>query len=140
MPNSRLKDIRTAVQTHVNTAFSNPTIYNEPTRIDGLPKSEFPVAVILFREEDPERLDFKQERRIIRGLIEIAILTTPGDTAEATRETMDLNLESLRDAIFADPDLTSTVDDARCEAAETLSGHGGAFVYGTIEIVAEEVF
>ncbi len=51
-----------------------------------------------------------------------------------------MNLESLRDAIFADPDLTSTVDDVSCDAAEAFSGAEDTLVYGTIEIVAEEVF
>ena len=51
---SRLKAIRTAVETHVNTAFSSPTIYNEPTRMKTIPKNEYPVAIIFFREDDPD--------------------------------------------------------------------------------------
>jgi len=137
---SRLKDIRTAIETHVNTAFSNPTIYNEPTRIKGLPKNEFPVAIIFFREDDPERLDFKQERRRIRGEIHIGVLTDSGDAAETVREEVDLNMQTLRDAIFADETLTDTVDDVSCEAAEVFSGSDDTIVYGEIEIVAEEVF
>ena len=140
MPNSRLKDIRTAVETHVNAAFSNPTITNKPTRLDTVPKDQFPHAVILFREEDPERLDFKQERRRIRGEIHIAVLTGSGDTAEATRETVDLNMETLRDAIFADETLTDTVDDVSCDAAEVYSGPEDTLVYGEIEIITEEIF
>ncbi len=137
---SRLKAIRTAIETHVNTAFSNPTIYNEPTRLDGLPKNEFPVVVVLFREEDPERLEFKQELRRIRGEIRIGELAPSSEAAEDTRETVDLNMQTLRDEIFGDETLTSTVDDVSCDAAEAYSGKNGVLVYGTIEIVTEEVF
>jgi hypothetical protein len=137
---SRLKAIRTAIETHVNTAFSSPTIYNEPTRMKTIPIDQYPVAIILFREDDPERLDFKQERRRIRGEIHIGVLTGIGDTAEATRETVDLNLETLRDAIFSDETLSDTVDDVSCEAAEVFSGPDNTVVYGEIEIITEEVF
>jgi hypothetical protein len=104
------------------------------------PKDQFPHAVILFREEDPERLDFKQERRRVRGSISVAVLTTPGDTAEATRETVDINMQTLRDAIFADETLTSTVDDVSCDGAEIFSGAEDTLVYGEIEVTTEEVF
>ncbi len=139
---SRLSAIRTAVEAHVSTAFSSPaiTISNGSKVLGEIPKDQFPHAVVLFHEDDPERLDFKQERRRVRGEIQVAVLTTPGDTAEATRETVDLGLEALRDAIFADPDLSSTVDDVSCEAALTFQGEEDAFVYGTLDIVAEEVF
>jgi len=138
---SRLNSIRAAVEVHVGTAFSGITITNEPIEFDPMPpKDQFPHAVVLFFEEEPERLDFKQERRRVRGEIRVAVLTTPGDTAETTRETVDLNMQTLRDAIFADPDLTSTVDNVSCDAAEVFSGKEDTLVYGTIEVVAEEVF
>jgi hypothetical protein len=132
--------IRAAIETHVSTAFSGITISNSPIVLGELPKDQFPHALILFVEDEPERLDFKQERRRVVGSIEIAVLTTPGDTAEATRETVDNNMETLRDAIFADPDLSDTVDDVSCDAAVTFSGTEDTFVYGTIDIRAEEVF
>jgi hypothetical protein len=138
---SRLSAIRTAVEAHIEDAFSGITITNEPMSFDPMPsKSKFPHAVILFREEDPERLDFKQERRRIRGEIHIAVLTGSGDTAEATRETVDLNMETLRDAIFADETLTNTVDNVSCNAAEVYSGPDDTLVYGEIEITTEEIF
>jgi hypothetical protein len=139
---SRLSTIRAAIEVHVATAFSSPaiTITNEPIQLGSLDKSAFPHAMILFAEEEPERLEFKQERRRVVGSIEIAVLTTAGDTAEATREMVDLNMEALRDAIFADPDLSSTVDDVSCDAAVTFSGTEDTFVYGTIDIRAEEVY
>ena len=138
---SRLKAIRTAIETHVSTAFSGITITNEPMGFDPMPsKDKFPHAVILFREEDPERLDFKQERRRVRGSISVAVLTTPGDTAEATREAVDINMQALRDAIFADETLTSTVDDVSCDGAEIFSGKEDTLVYGEIEVLTEEVY
>jgi len=140
MPNSRLKDIRAAIETHVGTAFSGITITNEPTRLGKLAKDKFPHAVILFYEEEPERLDFKQERRRVRGTIDIAVQTTPGDAAEATRETVDLQMESLRDAIFGDETLTDTVDDVSSGAVTIASGEGDTIVYGRIEVLTEEVF
>jgi hypothetical protein len=137
---SRLSTIRAAIETHVGTAFSGITISNSPVVLGELSKDQFPHALILFAEDEPERLEFKQERRRVIGSIEIAVLTTPGDTAETTREVVDLNMETLRDAIFADPDLSATVDDVSCEAATTFSGKEDSFVYGTIDIRAEEVF
>jgi len=137
---SRLKSIRTAIEVHVGTAFTGITIANDPVDLGQIPKNELPHARVTFVEEEPERLDFKQERRRAKGLIEVAVLPTPGTTAEATRETVDLNLESLRDAIFGDPNLTSTVDDASCNGAEVWSGREDPLVYGTIEVTVEEVF
>ncbi len=137
---SRLQAIRNAVEIHVATAFSGITITNEPTLLDGIPKDQLPHAVVLFAEEDPERLDFKQERRRVRGSVNIVVLTTPGDTAEAARETVDLGMEALRGAIFADETLTGTVDDVSCDAAEVFSGKEDTKVYGTLEVITEEVF
>jgi len=135
-----MKAIRTAVEVHVATSFSGITITNEPKVLGELPKDQFPHAIILFAEQEPERLDFKQERRKVIGQVQVAVLTTPGDTAETTREAVDLQMEALRDAIFADPDLTATVDDVSCDAALTFSGQEDAFVYGTLDITTDEVF
>ncbi len=137
---SRVKAIRTAIETHVTASFAGITITNDPKAFDSLQKHQFPHAIIIFTEDDPERLDFKQERRRVIGEVAIADITTPGDTAEATREDMDLKLETIRDAIFADPDLSATVDDVSCDAAFTSSGQEDAKVYGTLDIVAEEIF
>jgi hypothetical protein len=138
---SRTSLIRTAIETHVGNAISGITITNEPMGFDPMPpKDQFPHAVVLFREEDPERLDFKQERRRVRGEIRIAVLTTPGDTAEATRETVDGYMTTIRDDIFGDETLGNTVDDVSCEGAEVFSGQEDTLVYGVIEVTTEEVF
>jgi len=137
---SRLKAIRTAIEVHVSASFSGITITNKPTLLDDLPRDQFPHAVILFFEDEPERLDFKQERRRVRGTIDVAVVTTPGATAEATREALDLEFEALRDAIFGDETLTSTVDDVSCDAVLISSGEEDTIVYGRVEVLAEEVF
>lgn len=137
---SRLQAIRNAVEVHIATAFSGITITNEPKLLGDVPKDQLPFAVVLFGEEDPERLDFKQERRRVRGQVHIVVLTTAGDTAEATRETVDLGMEVLRNEIFADETLTGTVDDVSCDAAEVFSGKEDTRVYGALEVITEEVF
>ena len=137
---SRMKAIRTLVEAHLTTGFTGITFTNEPTTFEDIDKSRFPHAIVLFAEEEPERLDFKQERRRVVGHALVAILTTPGDTAETARESMDVQLQGVRDAIFADPYLTASVDDVRVAAAETISGPSDAYVYGEIEIIAEEVY
>ena len=62
------------------------------------------------------------------------------DTAEATRETVDLNIQTFRALIFGDETLTDTVDDVSCDAAEVFSGEEDTIVYGTVEVTTEEVF
>ena len=135
-----MKAIRALVETHLATVFSGITIGNEPTLTDVIPKQNFPYATVLVEEEEPERLDFKQERRRVVGSIEVVIHTTSGATAEATREAMDVQLEAVRDAIFGDPYLTSSVDDASCGKAETRSGADDVYVYGEIDFLTEEIY
>lgn len=137
---SRMKAIRTLVEAHLTTGFSGITFTNEPTTFRAISKDKFPHAIVVFIEEEPERLDFKQERRRVVGEIHVALLTTPGDTAEAARESMDVQLEAVRDAIFADPYLTASVDDVRVAKAETISGVEDSLVYGEIDIITEEVY
>ncbi|GAF91738.1 unnamed protein product, partial [marine sediment metagenome] len=63
---SRLSAIRTAVQTHITTGFTaagTVTFSDTPVAFDTVPKDQFPFAVCVFVEDEPERLDFKQERR-----------------------------------------------------------------------------
>lgn len=140
MADSRMKAIRALVEAHLSTAFPGITIGNEPTLTDVIAKQNFPYATVLVDEEEPERLDFKQERRRVVGSIAVVINTTSGATAEATREAMDVKLEALRDAIFADPYLTSSVDDASCGKAETISGPEDTYVYGEIDFLTEEIY
>ena len=135
-----MKSIRTLVEAHLTTGFTGIAFSTEPDTFEGLSKDKFPHAIVVFIEDEPERLDFKQERRRVVGEIHVAIVTTAGDTAEAARESMDLQLEGVRDAIFADPYLTASVDDVRVAKAETISGVEDSIVYGEIEIIAEEVY
>ena len=134
---SRLDSIRTAVAAHVTTAFTNAgdtvTLKADPIAFDSLPKDHFPVAIILFDEDEPERLEFKQQRRRVVGRISLATIGT-------TREVMDLRIEATRDLIFADPYLGATVDDLTAEAGLTISNPDDGKVYGTLDITTEELF
>jgi len=137
---SRLSLIRTAVETHITTGFAGVTFSDTPLAFDTIPKDQFPFAVVLFSEEDPERLDFKQERRRVNGQAIVAILVASTSTVTATREIMDLGIQGVRDAIFGDPYLTATVDDVSVNAGVAFSGQDDPIVYGTLDIATEEVF
>ena len=134
---SRLNDIRTLVAAHVTTAFTaaseTVTLSADPQALDVIPKDQLPYARIIFDEEEPERLAFKQERRRIVGDISLAM-------ADTTRETMDSRIEAIRDLIFADETLGSTVDGIIAEQGVTGSNPDDSTVYGTLGITVEEVF
>ncbi len=136
---SRLDDIRTAVAAHVTTAFTNAgetvTLSADPDSFESLDAAKFPHARIIFVEEDPERLAFKQQRRRVIG--EIAI----GMAGESiTREMVNARIEAIRDLIFADEYLGASVDDITVEAGIVISNPDEGKVFGTIDISTEEVF
>ena len=134
---SRLGAIQTAVGVHVTAAFTaageTVTLGYDPNAFETVPKDQFPYARIIFVEEEPERLAFKQERRRVVGQVAIGML-------DATREDVDSRIEAIRDLIFADETLSSTVDDITCEAGETISNPDDPKKYGTLDISTEEVF
>ncbi len=135
---SRLKSIRVAVEAHVTTAIAGVTITNQPDSFDI--EGDFPHARVLFVEEEPERLDFKQERRTVSGQIAVAILRGGAQTVEAAREIVDQHLEDIRDAIFADEDLSGIVDDASLDASQVFSSKEDPIVYGTLFLTTVEIF
>ena len=140
---SRLSAIRTAVQTHITTGFTaagTVTFSDTPIAIDTVPADQFPFAVVLFEEEEPERLDFKQERRRVVGRVVVGIIRASDATVAATREIMDLAIQGTRDAIFADEDLTATVDDASVSAGVAFSSQDDQIIYGTLDIETEVEF
>ena len=134
---SRLNDVRTLVAAHVTTAFTaaseTVTLSADPQASGIIPKDQFPLARIIFVEEEPERLAFKQERRRIVGEVELAMI-------ETTREAMNSRIEAVRDLIFADETLGSTVDGITAEQGVTTSSPDDSTVYGTLGITVEEVF
>jgi hypothetical protein len=136
---SRLNSIRTAVGVHVSAAFTaageTVTLFADPDSFENVQQEQFPAARIIFVEEAPERLPFKQEQRRVIGEIAIAMY---GETI--TRETVDSRIESIRDRIFADPYLTATVGGITAEAGITISNPEDRLVYGTLDITTEEVF
>ena len=134
---SRLGAIQTAIGVHVTAAFTaaseTVTLSYDPDAFDNVPKDQLPFARILFVEEEPERLDFKQERRRVSGEVVIAMV-------DATREDVNARLEAIRDLIFADETLSDTVDDIACEAGVALSTPDDPLKYGTLDIATEEVY
>ena len=134
---SRLGAIQNAVGVHVTAAFTaageTVTLGYDPIDIDTVPKDQFPYAILLFAEEDPERLAFKQERRRVSGTVAIAMIN-------ATRENVNARIEAIRDLIFADETLNSSVDDITCEAGRCVSNPDDEIKYGTLDISTEEVF
>lgn len=140
---SRLSAIRTAIEAHVTTGFAaagTVTFSDTPVSMDTVPANQFPFANAIFEEDEPERLDFKQERRRVVGRVQVGIHVAAGVTVAATREIMDLAIQGTRDAIFADEDLTATVDDVSVSAGVAYSGQDDQKVYGTLDIETEEVF
>jgi hypothetical protein len=133
---SRLGDIQEAVGVHVTAAFTadsqTVTLSYDPDAFDNVPKDQLPFARILFVEEEPERLDFKQERRRISGEVVIAMF-------DATREDVNLMVEDIRDLIFADKTLSASVDDITCEAGIALSTPDDPLKYGTLDIATERI-
>jgi len=137
---SRLKAIRLLVEAHVSTAISGVTITNQPAAFETLPDNDFPHARVLFVEEEPERLDYKQESRVVNGQVAIAILRGGEQTVEEAREVVDQHLEDIRDALFADDELGATVDDISCDQSEVFSSEEETLIYGTLDISTREVF
>lgn len=137
---SRLKAIREAVEAHVTTAIAGVTITNQPAAFDVLPTEDFPHARVLFAEEEPERLDFKQERRTVSGQVAIGIIRGGSQSVEAAREVVDQHIQDIRDAIFADETLTGTVDDASPDAGAVFSSKDDPIVYGSLFLTTVELF
>jgi len=70
---SRMTSIRTLVEAHISASIPGVTITNgDPQSFDAIPKDRLPHAYSEFSEEEPERLDFKQERRRVTGEVLIA--------------------------------------------------------------------
>lgn len=134
---SRLGDIQTAVAIHAQAAFTAAsemlTVTDQPVAWDDVPKDLLPRAYIYFTEEEPERLAFKQQRRRVGGLVNVCMVG-------ATMAVMNNRLEAIRDLIFDDETLTSTVDDITVEASVAYSDADDEKTYGTLDIATEEVF
>ena len=136
---SRVQTIRQAVEAHILNSISGATISNDVVMLDTLSADQFPHARLLFIEEEPERLDFKQQRRRIVGEVFIAIINTTPDK-EAGRETVDGYMENIRDDIHDDETLSNLVDDIACEASTAYSGREDDKIYGVLDIATEELF
>jgi hypothetical protein len=134
---SRIGAIRSAVESIVSGVYTaaseTVTISSDPKSFETVPKNQLPHAIILFVEDEPERLAFKQQRRRVTGQINLAAWNI-------ARETMDLRIEAIRDALFASVTLGSLVTDVVAESGVTISNPEDSIVYGTLDISTEEVF
>jgi hypothetical protein len=137
---SREKTIRQLIETQIYAAIPEITFSYDPVSIDDIPSDQFPHCVILVDEEEPERLPFKQERRRVVVESLLAYIIDAGVSAETAREIVKYPMQVLRDAIFADPDLSSTVDGASLGAATVYQGREDNRVYCVFAVQTEEVF
>jgi hypothetical protein len=125
-------DILTALTTDVETAVAGVTVSLAPVNFAQLTSDDLPYCVLVMADYTAEHLDWGQEQRtwIIFG-----VLAQEG----GTRETMQTKLEAIRDEVFSDPTLNSTVHRASC-APLALYSHGDeARVFGEFSVSAEKV-
>jgi hypothetical protein len=140
---SRISIIRAAIKAHITTGFTaagTVTFSDTPVAFDTVPPNEFPFAVVIVGEDEPERLAFKQERRRVICNAVVGVVVASGATLTATREVVDVGIQGVRDAIFADDQLSTLVDDVSVSAGVAHSGADDSIVYGEIEVATEEVF
>lgn len=140
MPTSRATTIRDLIATIVTTQVPTMNLSYDARAFDEISNDLFPHCMILTAEDEPETLAFKQERRRVVTTLMIGYKPSPTATHSANRETLQYDLELIRDAIFADPDLSSTVDGSSVGASAIAYGRDGSTVFGTLEITSDEVF
>jgi hypothetical protein len=140
---SRISVIRSAVKDHITTGFAAAgavTFSDTPVAFDTVPADQFPFAVVIVGEEEPERLAFKQERRRVICNAVVGVVVASGATLSATREVVDVGIQGVRDAIFADDQLSALVDDVSVSSGVAHSGEDDSIVYGELDIQTEEIF
>ena len=123
---SDASDIVDAVLAHITAAVSGVTTLEEVVQPDERPAEDFPLAMILRTEYEPEPLDWLQENRT--WTVAVALWQAGGTRAE-----METKLEAIRDRIVADPTLggaseRSIFADAVPESHPDDSRIGAAFV------------
>jgi len=137
---SRAQSIRVLIEAIVTAQVPAMNFSYDGQPFDNIDNSLFPHCQMITVEDDPELLDFKQEKR--RVVTTMFIGYKPSSTADegANRETIQVDLELIRDAIFADPDLTSSVDGSSTSGSTISFGRDGATMFGSLEITSDEVF
>lgn len=134
---SRLAAIQVAVGVQVTAAFTaaseTVTLSYDPDAFDAVEQSQMPFARILFVEEEPEALAFRQERRRVNGTVTIAMLGK-------LRGDVHNRLEAIRDLLFASETLSTQVDYIMAEAGEAFTTPDDPIVYGTLDVSTEEIF
>ena len=129
---SDASDIVDAILSDVTTAVAGITAFKEVVRPDKRPDSDFPLAMILQTEYEPERLDWGQENRT--WVVSVAIWQAGG-----TRDAMETKLEAIRDQIAADPTLASSCERSVFAAAVPTSNPDSSRVGGFFTVTAEQV-
>jgi hypothetical protein len=134
---SLVEDVTNQVIAITQNAFTaeglTVSVYTDPQAFDVIPADDFPASIVIFGEEDPERLDFKQERRRVFGTVALSLL----NTEMTERAQVDDLIEGIRDGVFADPYLSGLVDDIVAEAGVTVTNPEASKAYGSLEITAE---
>jgi hypothetical protein len=125
-------DILTALTTDVTTAVSGVTVTLDTVNFADLKAEDLPYCRLLLVDYSVEILDWGQEQRTwtIAG-----VLAVEG----GTREAMHLLLDGIRDQVFADPTLGSSVERASCATIVPDSHPEDVHVYGTFNVQAEKV-
>jgi hypothetical protein len=123
----------------LGTAISGVTIINQATAFESIPEQQFPVAVVVFNEQEPEYLAFKQERRKINGTVYVG-KRREGTTVPASVEVVNGWIDAFRDAMFGDTTLSSTVDGVVVGSASVFGMVDDNIVYGEIDVNVDEVF
>jgi hypothetical protein len=121
-----------ALTTDIETAVSGVTVVLTATNPTDLVTADLPWCRLLLVDYAVEALDFQQEERVwtFAGL-----LVVDG----GTREAMQVLLEGLRDQVFADLTLGSTVHRATCAPLVPYSNADDPLVYGEFSVQASKV-
>jgi hypothetical protein len=129
---SNAGDILTALTADIEAAVSGVTVGLVPITFDDLASRDLPYCVLLMVDNTAEALDWGQEQRT---------WTIAGQLAQSggTREQMQTKLEAIRDQIFADRTLGSSVDKSTFASLVPYSHIDDPLIYGEFSVSAEKV-
>lgn len=125
-------DIVTALLADIATAIAGVTTSKEAVSVVELRGEDFPHAMVLQIDYQPEPLDWGQERRT---------WTISGTVVQegGTREEMQTKLEDIGTQIAADPTLGGAVDRATFASSLSHSHTDSPHLFGVFAVQAEKV-
>lgn len=129
---SVIGDIVAAVIVDVKAAVPGIDTESENIPLSALTTQHLPHVRVIGTEFESELLDFRQE--LHRWSIELQLVQQ-----HDTRESLELKVEAIRDQVFADPTLGSTVDRARMESSVPHSQADAEKLSARIVVIAEKV-